>query len=147
MLQALDADVDRIVDLGVPALRALAAENGVRLEGWKAATILDAAHRSLPLPEPERQARLPILRSDTARLHELFVELTTADATIAGLLAATPAGVLITLPGVAAVRAADYAAALGDHTRFPTAEHAYRQWPGAVSIRLRWQQPPWRHRP
>lgn len=104
----------------------IAAENGVRLESRRAASIIDAARRSLRLPEPERQARLAILRSDTDRLRELFIEIAAADAVIAGLLDATPAAVLTSLPGVGAIRAADYAAALGDHTRFPTAEHAYR---------------------
>ncbi len=126
VLRVLDADVDRIVGLDVSQLRVLAAENGVRLEGPKAAAIIEAARRSLRLREPERQARLAILRSDTTRLAELFTELATAESTIAGLLAATPASVLTSLPGVGAIRAADYAAALGDHTRYPTAEHAYR---------------------
>ncbi len=126
VLQALDADVDRIVDLSVTQLRAIAADDGVRLEGPEAAAIIDAAHRSLRLPEPERQARLAIVHSDTVRLRELFAELEASDATIAGLLGATPACVLTSLPGVGTVRAADYAAALGDPDRFPTAEHAYR---------------------
>jgi transposase len=126
VLQVLDADVDRIVDLGVAQLRTIAAGNGVRLEGPKAAAILDAARRSLRLPEPERQARLVIVRSDTAQLRELFTELKRTDALVAELLKKTPAAVLTSLPGVGAVRAADYAAALGDPDRFPTAEHAYR---------------------
>lgn len=126
VLEALGADVDRITDLDVARFRVIAAENGVRLESRRAASIIDAARRSLRLPEPERQARLAILRSDTDRLRELFIEIAAADAVIAGLLDATPAAVLTSLPGVGAIRAADYAAALGDHTRFPTAEHAYR---------------------
>lgn len=126
VLQALDADVDHIVDLNVAQLRAIGAHNNVRLDGPKAAAIIDAARRSLRLPEPERQARLAIVRSDAARLRELFTELAIADATIETLLEATPAAVLTSLPGVGAVRAADYAAALGDPARFPTAEHAYR---------------------
>lgn len=126
VLQTLDADIDRIRNLSVAKLRTLAAENGIRLESPKAAAIIDAARRSLRLPESERQARLAILRSDTTRLNELFAELAATDVTVAGLLAATPAGVLTSLPGVGAVRAADYAAALGDPDRYPTAEHAYR---------------------
>lgn len=126
VLRALDADIDRVVDLSVPQMRSIAAEHGVRLESPKAAAIIDAAHRSLRLPEPERQARLAILRSDITRLRELFDELATTDSTVADLLALTPAGVLTSLPGVGAVRAADYAAALGDPDRYPSAEHAYR---------------------
>jgi transposase len=126
VLQALDADIDRVVDLNVSQLREIGANHGVRIESPKATAIIDAAHRSLRLPEPERQARLAILLSDTARLSELFTELEATDATIAGLLNRTPAAVLTSLPGVGAVRASDYAAALGDPDRFPTAEHAYR---------------------
>ena len=126
VLLTLEADVDRIMDLTVAQMRVIGAENGVRLASPKAAAIIDAARRSLRLPEPERQARLAILRSDTVRLRELFGELARADATIARLLTATPAAVLTSLPGVGSVRAADYVAALGDPDRFPTAEHAYR---------------------
>lgn len=126
VLEALGADVDRIVHLDVARMRVIAADNGVRLEHQRAAAIIEAARRSLRLPEPERQARLVILHSDTGRLRALFTEIAAADAVIARLLGATPAAVLTSLPGVGAIRAADYAAALGDHTRFPTAEHAYR---------------------
>jgi transposase len=96
------------------------------VETPKATAIIEAARRSLRLPEPERQARLAILHSDTVRLRELFTELATTDAAVAGLLEATPAAVLTSLPGVSSIRAGDYAAALGDPSRFPTAEHAYR---------------------
>jgi transposase len=126
VLQALHADMDRVVDLTVPQLREIGAKHGVRIERPKAAAIIEAAHHSLRLPEPERQARLAILLSDTARLGELFTELEATDATIARLLNDTPAAVLTSLPGVGTVRAGDYAAALGDPDRFPTAEHAYR---------------------
>lgn len=126
VLQALAADIDRVVGLTVPQLRELGAHHGVRIESPKAAVIIDAARHSLRLPEPERQARLAILLSDTVRLGELFAELETVDATIARLLNRTPAAVLTSLPGVGTLRAGDYAAALGDPDRFPTAEHAYR---------------------
>ena len=53
-------------------------------------------------------------------------QLDDTDQIVADLLAQTPAWVLTSLPGVGSIRAADYAAALGDHTRFPSAEHAYR---------------------
>lgn len=126
ILEALNADVDRVVDLAPAGLRSIGAAHGVRLEGPRAAAIIAAAARSLRLPEPERQARLAVVRSDTARLRELFTELAATDATIARLLDTTPAAVLTSLPGVGSTRAADYAAALGDPNRFPSAEHAYR---------------------
>lgn len=148
VLQALEADVDRIVDLSITQLRAIGADNRVRLESSKAAAIIDAAQRSLRLPERERQARLAIVRSDTARLHELFTELERAEATIARLLETTSAAVLTSLPGVGAVRAGDYATALGDPDRFPTAEHAYRgERVGSHPVRIGRTQPQGKHLP
>ena len=79
-----------------------------------------------------------------------------AEAELVRLLPDTPAGVLISLPGVGAVRASNYGAALGDPARFPNAASAYAaagliparhessgtRWPGlgitkAGSIELR----------
>ena len=50
VLQALEADVTRIVDLTARQLRAIGAGAGVRLETPKAAAIIEAARRSLLLP-------------------------------------------------------------------------------------------------
>lgn len=126
VLEALDADVDRVRKLTPTRFRAVAAKRGVRMDSLKAAAIIAAAQRSLRLPEAERQARLAIVRSDTQRLRDLIDELASTEALTADLLSETPAAVLTSLPGVAAVRAAQYAAALGDPDRFPSAEHAYR---------------------
>lgn len=126
VLQALGADIDQVAALDPVTLRVLGAEHTVRVETPKANRIITAAHQSLRLPEPERQARLEIVRRDAAMLEALMRELDDTDQVVADLLGQTPAWVLTSLPGVGSIRAADYAAALGDHTRFPTAEHAYR---------------------
>lgn len=126
VLQALGADIDQVAGLTPATLRVLGAEQEVKVETPKATRIIAAAHDSLRLPEPERQARLEIVRRDAAMLKSLLAELDDTDQRIAGLLEQTPAWVLTSLPGVGSIRAADYAAALGDHTRFPSAEHAYR---------------------
>lgn len=126
VLETLEANVDQIIDRTPAQMRALAAAHGVRLDTVKATAIIEAAHRSLRLPEPERQARLAIVHRDTRQLHALLAELEHADALLDQLLQATPARVLTSLPGVAGIRAAAYAAALGEVGRFPSAEHAYR---------------------
>ena len=102
MLQALDADLDRVINLTVSQLRVIGAANGVRLESPRAAAIIDAAHRSLRLPEPERQARLEssaVTPTGCMSCPPSWRPLITS-----------PAGGLTSLPGVA-VRAGDYAAA------------------------------------
>lgn len=126
VLRALGADIDQVAALTPATLRALGADQDVKVETPKATRIIAAAHDSLRLPEPERQARLEIVRRDALMLESLLAELDDTDQRIAGLLERTPAWVLTSLPGVGSVRAADYAAALGDHARFPSAEHAYR---------------------
>lgn len=126
VLQGLGADIDQVAALTPAMLRMLGAEHHVKVETPKATRIITAAHETLRLPEPERQARMAIVGRDAAMLESLLAELEDTDHRIAELLKQTPARVLTSLPGVGSIRAADYAAALGDHTRFPTAEHAYR---------------------
>jgi transposase len=43
-----------------------------------------------------------------------------------GVLPATPAGILTTIPHVGVVRASNYGAGVGDHNRFDTAAQVYR---------------------
>lgn len=126
LLRQLAGDVDRIGRFSPATLRAFAAEQGVRMTTDKAVAVLDAAGRALRLPEPERLVRLRMLRADLMLLDALLAELTAVDTALEQLLPRTPAGVLTGLPGVGAVRAAAYGAALGDPARYPTAEHAYR---------------------
>jgi transposase len=126
VLRELAGDVDRIGALTPVALRAAAAEHGVRMTADKTVPVIAAARRALRLHEAERLVRLKMLAADLALLDALFAEIAAADTAVEQLLPHTPARVLLSLPGVGAVRAGAYAAALGDPARFPTAEHAYR---------------------
>lgn len=126
VLRELAGDVDRIAALTPAALRTFAAAHGVRMNADKTVPVIAAARQALRLSEPERLVRLQMLAADLALLDALFAEIAGADLSIEQLLPCTPARVLLSLPGVAAVRAGAYAAALGDPSRFPTAEHAYR---------------------
>lgn len=126
VLRELAGDVDRVAAFTPATLRAFAAEHGVRMNADKTVPVIAAAGCALRLSEPERLVRLKLLAADLALLDALFADIAAADLAIEQLLPRTPARVLLSLPGVAAVRAGAYAAALGDPSRFPTAEHAYR---------------------
>lgn len=91
VLQALDADIDQVAALTPAMLRGLGTEHAVKVETPKATRIVAATHDSLRLPEPERQARLEIVRRDAAMLESLLAELDDTDQQIAALLEQTPA--------------------------------------------------------
>ena len=126
VVRQLACDVDRVAELTPAGLRAFAAEHGVRMTADKTVPVIAAAQRALRLSEPERLVRLQMLAADLALLDALFAQIAAADAAVEQVLPRTPARVLLSLPGVGAIRAGAYAAALGDPARFPTAEHAYR---------------------
>ena len=65
------------------------------------------------------------LAADVALLAALEIEIDRCDARLAELLPATPANVLVSVPGIGVIRASAYSAALGDHTRFRNADAAY----------------------
>lgn len=92
----------------------------------KAARVQEAARVALRLPDRERASLARVLVADAVLLDALDAEITRAEEALAEVLPATPAGVLVSLPGVAVVRAGDYGAGLGDPTRFPSAAAAYR---------------------
>jgi transposase len=120
------ADPDRMRRLGPDGLRRFVARRGVVLQRAKAAQLIDAAKVALRLPAAERIPVAALLRADVALLEALGDEIRRAEDELARVLAATPAGVLVTLPGVGVVRASAYGAAIGDPCRFPNAGAAYR---------------------
>ena len=120
------ADPDRLHRLGVQGLRDFTARRGVRLQHAKAAQLHQAATDALRLPAAERACRAAVLASDLALLDALNEQITHAEQRLAVLLPDTPAAVLTSLPGIGVVRASNYSAALGDHTRFLNADQAYR---------------------
>ena len=120
------ADPDRMRRLGLEGLVRFVARRGVQLRRPKADQLLEAARVALRLPAAERVPVAALLAADVALLDALDVEIERAEAALAEVLAATPAGILTSLPGVGIVRASAYGAAIGDPNRFPNAAAAYR---------------------
>ena len=120
------ADPDRLHRLGVDGLPAFTARRGVRLSRRKAEQLHRAAGDALRLPGHERACRAAVLTADLQMLDALNAQIAQAERMLLAVLPDTPAAVLTSLPGVGVVRASNYGAALGDHTRFLNAEQAYR---------------------
>ena len=120
------ADPDRMRRLGVDGLRRFVAHRGVVLQRRKAEQLLEAAKVALRLPTAERAPVAALLAADVSLLEAIAREIQRAEDQLAAVLSATPAGVLVSLPGVGVVRASAYGAAIGDPARFPNAGAAYR---------------------
>ena len=120
------ADPDRLHRLGVTGLQAFVGRRGVRLQTAKAQVLHQAAADALRLPAAERACRSQVLTADLAVLDLLNAQIAQAEQRLAEVLPATPAGVLLSLPGIGVVRASNYGAALGDPARFGNADQAYR---------------------
>jgi transposase len=125
------ADPDRMRRLGSGGLRRFVARRGVVLQRRKADQVLEAAKTALRLPIAERGPVVALLAADVALLDAIDTEIRRAEDALGGVLDATPARVLVSLPGVGVVRASAYGAAVGDPFRFPNAAAAYRA-PGLV---------------
>jgi transposase len=119
-------DPDRIRRQGVEGLRRFVARRGVTLKRSKAAQVVEAARVALRLPAEERQTLGRLLAADLSLLDAVEAQIAAAEAALADILPHTPAGILLTLPGVAVVRASNYGAAIGDPERFPNAAAVYR---------------------
>jgi transposase len=76
-------------------------------------------------PPADAELRAQRLGRDLARYQALQADIVWLEGQLARLLAATPGQILTTLPGVATVRAASFAAHCLPIGRFPTAEHLY----------------------
>jgi transposase len=120
------ADPERMRRLGSDGLRRFVARRGVVLRRAKADQLLDAAKVALRLPSAERVPIAALLAADIALLEAIGAEICHAEKELARVLHTTPAGVLVSLPGVGVVRASAYGAAIGDPWRFPNAAAAYR---------------------
>jgi transposase len=92
----------------------------------KADLVVTAAREAFRLPAARAEALLGVLRSDVALLSALELAITSIESELAEVLPDTPAGVLISMPHVAVVRASCYGAGLGDPSRFRTAAQVYR---------------------
>jgi transposase len=76
-------------------------------------------------PPPDAAVRAERLGRSVARWQAIRADITAVDAAIEALLAVTAGHVLTSLPGVATIRAAGFAAFSLPIDRFPTAEHLY----------------------
>jgi transposase len=81
--------------------------------------------RRLLAPPADAELRAERLGRDLARYQGLQTDIAATEGQITRLLATTPGQILTTLPGVAAVRAASFAAHSLPIDRFPTPEHLY----------------------
>jgi transposase len=119
-------DPDRVRRQGVEGLRRFVARRRVTLSTPKAATVVEAARVALRLPAEERRTLGRVLAADLSLLRTVEAEIVAAEAALVEVLPETPAAVLLSLPGVAVVRASNYGAGIGDPGRFPNAASAYR---------------------
>jgi transposase len=120
-----------------PTVRSLVARAPGRLTQATARFWVDRWQRLLPPPD-DAELRAERLGRDLARHQALQADIAAVEGQINRLLAATDGQILTTLPGVAAVRAASFAAHSLPIQRFPTPEHLYAAtglapatWPSA----------------
>ena len=107
-----------------PSARSLRARARGRLTRANAEYWAKRWRGCLP-PPADAELRARRLKLDLERLDLLLAALATADEQLAALLGRTQGQVLTSLPGVAAVRAAAFAAHSLPIERFPTAERLY----------------------
>jgi transposase len=107
-----------------PSVRSLLARAPGRLSRSSAAYWAERWSRCLP-PPTDADLRAERLTLDLERLQALLRALAAVDAQTATLLAQTDGQVLTTLPGVAAIRAAGFAAHSLPIERYPSPERLY----------------------
>jgi transposase len=107
-----------------PTPRSLQARAGGRLTDATARLWAQRWKQCLA-PPPDAELRAARLKRDLDRFQALRVDIAFVDAQLEQLLAGSRGQVLTSLPGVATVRAAAFAAHTLPVERFPTAEHLY----------------------
>jgi transposase len=107
-----------------PSKRSLLARAPGRMTDQTAAFWTGRWKRLLD-PPPDAELRAARLGRDLRRWQDLGRDIALADDQLSALLAQTAGQILTTLPGVAAVRAAAFAAYTLPIERWPTAEHLY----------------------
>jgi transposase len=126
MLLATLSDPARVVAMSVEDLVGHARAHQVRMTRPKAARVIAAAGEALCVGEAQRAAAAALLTVEITAYDALLRDLAACDQRLAQLLPDTPAGILLTIPGVGVLTASYYGAALGDPTRFTDAGAAYR---------------------
>jgi transposase len=107
-----------------PTVRSLQARAPGRLTQATARFWVDRWRRLLP-PPVDAELRAERLGRDLVRHQRLQADIAAVQDQLTRLLAATPGQILTTLPGVATIRAAAFAAHSLPIDRFPTPEHLY----------------------
>jgi transposase len=118
------ADPARLAALGTPRLIRFAAARDVQLRRPVAERLVAAAKDALPTRDAVVARR--VLASDVALLADLNSRIDDAETELARLLPLSPFSTLTSVPGWGVVRVSNYAAALGDPTRWPGPKQIYR---------------------
>lgn len=126
MLLATAPEPARVAQWTPAGLVRHVAEHGVRMLRPKAAQVIGAASEAMCVPEAQRAVAAHLLAGEVAEFETLLADLATADCELAAVLPRTPAGILLSVPGVGTVTASYYGAALGDPCRFRSADAAWR---------------------
>lgn len=118
------ADPGGLAALGEGGLIRFAAARDIQLHRPLAHRLVVAANEALPTAEATVARR--VLAADVALLAELDAQIDAAEAELAALIPDSPYATLTSVPGWGVIRVANYAAALGDPRRWPSARQIYR---------------------
>jgi transposase len=118
------ADPARLARLGAARFRVFAARRDVRVSATLAERLVEAARVALPCAEAA--VARDVLAADLGLLDALEAQIAAAGDRIKQLLPATRFQVLTTVPGWGPLRAAGYAAGVGDLSRWPSHRQVYR---------------------
>lgn len=117
-------DPARLATLGVNRLIRFASARDIQVRRPVAERLIKAAKDALPTRDAVVARR--VLAADLALLTDLDARIEQAEAELARLLPMSPFSTLTSVPGWGVVRVSNYAAALGDPTRWPGAKQVYR---------------------
>jgi len=118
------ADPARLCALGVNRLIRFAAVRDVAVRRPVAERVVSAARDARPTRDAVVARR--VLATDLGLLADLDTQIENAERQLAALLPVSPFATLTSVPGWGVVRAANYAAALGDPDRWPGSRQIYR---------------------
>jgi transposase len=118
------SDPARLAALGVNRLIRFAAARDVRVRRPVAERLVAAAKEALPTRDAVVARR--VLATDMCLMADLDAQVADAETELARLLPLSPFDTLTSVPGWGVVRASNYAAALGDPTRWPGSKQIYR---------------------
>ena len=118
------ADPARLAALGASRFIRFGATRGLQIRKPQANRLIAAARDALPMPDAPVARQ--VLAADLALLGDLDSQVQAAADQLARLLPLSPFRTLTTVPGWGAVRAGNYAAAVGDPQRWPGPKQLYR---------------------